>query len=121
MFAGGMSAVGDGMQSGQAGVYRNGSASYSFGTREANASPRVDANGNTVNVDSDIDAPQMTEAEVRAAAVKAANLAAIGAGWTFAAQLLSLIAVTIGAKLHRAHKAVAIQSTPPSYVTRSNN
>jgi hypothetical protein len=118
MFAGGMSAVGD---AGQAGAFRNGSASYSFGTREANATPRVDANGNTVNFDGDIDAPQMTEAEVRAAAVKAANLAAIGAGWTFAAQLLSLIAVTIGAKLHRAHKAVAIQATPPSYVTRSNN
>lgn len=121
LFAGGISTLGDGMQSGQVGAYRNGNASYSLGSREANASGSIDANGNTVDVNSKSDAPQLTGAEVRAAAAKAADVAAIGAGWTFAAQLFSLIAVTIGANLHRAHKVLAVQVTPQRYVTRSDN
>lgn len=121
MFAGGVSALGDGMQSGQVGVHRNGTASYSFGSQEANASTHVSADVNRAGVDGDIDTPELTEAEMRAAAAKAADLAAIGAGWTFAAQLLSLLAVTIGAKLHRAHKVIEVQATSPEYVTRTSH
>lgn len=121
IFAGGMSALGGGIQSGQIGVSQSGTAGYSFGSQEARASTRVSAEGNTADGNRDINAPQLTEAEMRAAAAKAADVAAIGAGWTFAAQLLSLLAVTIGAKLHRAYKAVEVQETPPGYIPRASN